>query len=56
MLSQVGDVYASWHGHVIVCGLEGVGLRIVEQLTALIISINIRNKARAGVKITGLHG
>jgi Trk K+ transport system NAD-binding subunit len=33
MLSQVGDVYASWHGHVIVCGLEGVGLRIVEQLT-----------------------
>jgi hypothetical protein len=30
--------------------------RIVEQLTALIISINIRNKARAGVKITGLHG
>ena len=22
----------SWHGHVIVCGLDGVGLRIVEQL------------------------
>jgi Trk K+ transport system NAD-binding subunit len=33
MLSQVGDEYASWHGHVIVCGLRGVGLRIVEQLT-----------------------
>jgi len=33
MLSRVGDVYASWHGHVIVCGLEGVALRIVEQLT-----------------------
>jgi Trk K+ transport system NAD-binding subunit len=32
MLSQVGDTYAGWHGHVIVCGLEGVGLRIVEQL------------------------
>jgi 8-hydroxy-5-deazaflavin:NADPH oxidoreductase len=29
--------------------------RIVEQLTALIISINVRNKARAGIKITGLH-
>jgi 8-hydroxy-5-deazaflavin:NADPH oxidoreductase len=28
--------------------------RIVEQLTALIISINIRNKVRAGIKITGL--
>jgi len=26
-----GD-YASWRGHVIVCGLHGVGLRIVEQL------------------------
>lgn len=30
--------------------------RIVEQLTALIISINVRNKARAGIKITGLGG
>jgi 8-hydroxy-5-deazaflavin:NADPH oxidoreductase len=29
--------------------------RIVEQLTALIISINVRNKARAGIKITGLR-
>jgi hypothetical protein len=28
--------------------------RIVEQLTALIISINVRHKARAGIKITGL--
>ena len=28
--------------------------RIVEQLTALIISINIRNKVRAGIKISGL--
>jgi 8-hydroxy-5-deazaflavin:NADPH oxidoreductase len=28
--------------------------RITEQLTALIISINVRNKARAGIKITGL--
>jgi NADPH-dependent F420 reductase len=28
--------------------------RILEQLTALIISINVRNKARAGIKITGL--
>jgi NADPH-dependent F420 reductase len=28
--------------------------RIVEQLTPLIISINVRNKARAGIKITGL--
>jgi voltage-gated potassium channel Kch len=25
--------YASWHGHVIVCGLHGVGLRIVEELS-----------------------
>jgi NADPH-dependent F420 reductase len=30
--------------------------RIVEQLTPLIISINVRNKARAGIKITGLTG
>ena len=28
--------------------------RITEQLTALIIAINVRNKARAGIKITGL--
>jgi len=28
--------------------------RIVEQLTPLIISINIRNKVRAGIRITGL--
>ena len=25
--------YSDWRGHVIVCGLPGVGLRIVEQLT-----------------------
>ncbi len=30
--------------------------RIVESLTPLIISINVRNKARAGIKITGLAG
>jgi hypothetical protein len=30
--------------------------RIVEGLTPLLISINIRHKARAGVKITGLDG
>ena len=29
--------------------------RIVEQLTPLIISINVRHKARAGIKITGLE-
>ncbi|MHB8659252.1 MAG: NADPH-dependent F420 reductase [Solirubrobacteraceae bacterium] len=29
--------------------------RIVEGLTPLIISVNVRNKARAGIKITGLH-
>jgi 8-hydroxy-5-deazaflavin:NADPH oxidoreductase len=28
--------------------------RIIEQMTALIISINVRNKVRAGIKITGL--
>jgi Trk K+ transport system NAD-binding subunit len=27
-------VYAGWHGHVIVCGLHGVGLRIVELLNS----------------------
>jgi Trk K+ transport system NAD-binding subunit len=32
MLSQVGETAADGHGHVIVCGLPGVGLRIVEQL------------------------
>jgi NADPH-dependent F420 reductase len=30
--------------------------RIVEQLTALVISINARHKVRAGVRITGLSG
>jgi len=30
--------------------------RIVEQLTPLFISINVRNKVRAGIKITGLTG
>jgi Trk K+ transport system NAD-binding subunit len=29
----MGGEYADWRGHVIVCGLPGVGLRIVEQLT-----------------------
>jgi hypothetical protein len=29
---RVAGEYASWRGHVIVCGLHGVGLRIVEQL------------------------
>lgn len=29
--------------------------RIVEQFTPLIISINVRNKVRAGIKITGLE-
>ncbi len=29
---QVAGAYADWRGHVIVCGLRGVGLRIVEQL------------------------
>ena len=28
--------------------------RIVEQLTPLIISINVQNKVRAGIRITGL--
>ena len=28
--------------------------RIVEQLTPLLISINVRNKVRAGIKVTGL--
>jgi hypothetical protein len=28
--------------------------RIVEQFTALLISINVRHKVRAGIKITGL--
>jgi Trk K+ transport system NAD-binding subunit len=31
--AQVTGAYASWHGHVIVCGLHGVGLRIVEELS-----------------------
>jgi len=29
--------------------------RIVEQVTPLLISINVRHKVRAGIKITGLH-
>jgi voltage-gated potassium channel Kch len=28
----VNGEYGNWHGHVIVCGLHGVGLRIVELL------------------------
>jgi predicted dinucleotide-binding enzyme len=28
--------------------------RLTEQLTALLISINVRNKVQAGIKITGL--
>ena len=32
MLGRVGGDYSDWRGHVIVCGLPGVGLRIVEQL------------------------
>jgi Trk K+ transport system NAD-binding subunit len=33
MLGHVGRAQVSWQGHVIVCGLDGVGLRIVEQFT-----------------------
>ncbi len=33
-LGWVGGAYAGWRGHVIVCGLHGVGLRIVELLNA----------------------
>jgi Trk K+ transport system NAD-binding subunit len=33
MLARVGETQADRQGHVIVCGLPGVGLRIVEQLT-----------------------
>ena len=33
VVSGVASDYASWHGHVIVCGLHGVGLRIVEELS-----------------------
>ena len=29
----MAGAYADWRGHVIVCGLRGVGLRIVEQLS-----------------------
>jgi Trk K+ transport system NAD-binding subunit len=32
MLCHVGESPEDWQGHVIVCGLPGVGLRIVEQL------------------------
>jgi Trk K+ transport system NAD-binding subunit len=32
MLGRVRGAPVSWQGHVIVCGLDGVGLRIVEQL------------------------
>jgi len=32
-MQWVTGAYASWRGHVIVCGLHGVGLRIVEQLS-----------------------
>jgi voltage-gated potassium channel Kch len=31
--ATAGAAYADWRGQVIVCGLRGVGLRIVEQLT-----------------------
>ena len=33
-MHDVSSTYAGWHGHVIVCGLHGVGLRIVELLNA----------------------
>ena len=33
MLSRVEETQADWVGHVIVCGLPGVGLPIVEELT-----------------------
>ena len=45
-----------------ITGLRGVDCgplemaRIVEQLTPLIISINVHNKVRAGIKITGFSG
>lgn len=31
-MHRVSSTYADWRGHVIVCGLHGVGLRIVELL------------------------
>lgn len=32
-MGSVPDGYSDWRGHVIVCGLHGVSVRIVEQLT-----------------------
>jgi hypothetical protein len=33
-MHEVTSTYAGWRGHVIVCGLHGVGLRIVELLNS----------------------
>ena len=33
-MHEVSSTYARWRGHVIVCGLAGVGLRIVEMLNS----------------------
>ena len=33
-MHEVSSTYAGWRGHVIVCGLHGVGLRIVELLNS----------------------
>ena len=32
-MGEVAGTYADWRGHVIVCGLRGLGLRIVEELS-----------------------
>ena len=52
--ARVADLVGLIHGlRAVDCGPLEMA-RIVEQLTPLIISINVRHKARAGIRITGL--
>jgi hypothetical protein len=54
MLGLVGGPQAGWRGHVIVCGLPGVGLRIVEQLTNPAVGRAVREAGVGVLDVAGL--
>ncbi len=48
-MHEVTSTYAGWRGHVIVCGLHGVGLRIVELLNSSSVPISLASASAVAV-------
>ncbi|HUY44494.1 MAG TPA: hypothetical protein VMV92_02020 [Streptosporangiaceae bacterium] len=52
----MSSTYADWRGHVIVCGLPGVGLRIVELLNLSGVPAVGRALSRIAVSVLDVAG